>query len=367
MATRRNFLLGASTTLMLTACGKQPEADTALIKKAEALITARPSLDLHAHPGRTFVRGSSHLAPALKAYALAGAFEDRAIADMRKGGVSAAVFCAVSDFQILDLAGDGLASARAFKKGEALASYRTQISHLNALFDDREVARILAPADVMQAKKENRVGALLGVEGGDFLEGSAERVGEAYADGVRCINPLHYHTNELGDIMTENPVHDGLTQAGAAVIKAMNANGVMIDVAHASEKTAFGILDASEKPVLCSHTHIRTPNFAFPRFISLDLAKQIAAAGGVIGAWPAGIGISDLTGYVDRIFELIDAVGVDHVGLGSDMDANYKPVWDNYSQFPEIVALMLDRGLSEEEAAKIIGGNGLRVFQAASA
>ena len=354
--------------LMLTACGeKKTAADDDFLQRAKALIAARPSLDLHAHPGRTFIRGSSNLAPALKAYTATGAFEERAIADMRKGGLDAAVFCAVSDFQILDLSGEGLAAKRDFSQGEAFSSYKTQIGYLNQLFESESATQILTPQDVIKAKADGKIGVMIGVEGGDFLEGSAERVAEAHADGVRCINPVHYHTNEIGDIMTESPVHNGLTKAGAEIVRAMNAEGVMIDVAHASEETAFGILQASSKPVLCSHTHIRTPDFDFPRFISLDLAKEIAASGGVIGAWPAGIGITDLTGYVDRIFALIEAVGVDHVGLGSDMDANYKPVWDNYSQFPDIVAMMLKRGLSEEETAKIIGGNGLRVFEAIGA
>jgi len=363
MATRRTFLFGAGAAISLAACGRNRQHESPFIDRAKALIKERPSLDLHAHPGRTFVRGAKNLAPAIRAYSMAGAFEDRILEDMRSAGVTAAVFSAVSDFQILDFVGDGLAANRPFHPGEALASYRMQISNLNKLFSDGRAQKILAPGDVATVKQKGGLGAIIGVEGGDFLEGSVERVADAHRDGVRCINPVHYHTNEIGDIMTENPLHNGLTEAGAGVIRAMNRSGIIIDIAHASEATAFGMLEASDKPVICSHTHIRTADFDFPRFISLDLAKEVAAAGGVIGAWPAGIGISDLDGFVGRIFELVENVGVDHVGLGSDMDANYKPVWDNYRQFPEIVARMLERGLSEDETAKIIGGNGLRVFQ----
>jgi len=366
MTTRRNLLLGTSAALGLAACGQKPSVEPTLLERANALITDRPSFDLHAHPGATFIRGAKNLAPAIKALTLAGADEERAVTDMAAGGMGAAVFCAVSDLQLLDLVGKGIGAKRNFEPGEAQASYRTQIGFLNKLVTDGLVEEILSPSDIQKVKQNGGVGAMLGVEGGDFLEGSAERVAEAHADGVRCINPLHYRVNELGDIMTAAPVHNGLTDAGAAVIRAMNNSGVIIDVAHASEKTVFGILEKSSHPVICSHTHINTAAFAFPRFISLDLAKEITAAGGVIGAWPAGIGISDLDGFIDRVFELIDAVGVDHVGIGTDMDANFQPVWDNYRQFPGVVAKMLERGLSVEETAKIIGGNGLRIFEAVS-
>jgi membrane dipeptidase len=366
MTTRRELLLGTGAALGLAACGQKSTPELTLLERAKALIANRPSLDLHAHPGVTFVRGVKNLAPALQAIIQTGASEARAVSDIRAGGMSAAVFCAVADVEILDLVNGAPTASRDFETGEAQASYRMQIGFLNKLITDGLVEKILSPADIQKAKQTGGVGAMLGVEGGDFLEGSAERVVEAHADGVRCINPLHYRVNELGDIMTAAPVHNGLTDAGAAVIRAMNDSGIIIDVAHASEKTVFGILETTNRPVICSHTHINTPSFIHPRFISLDLAKEIAAAGGVIGAWPAGIGISDLDGLIDRVFELVDAVGVDHVGIGTDMDANFQPVWDNYRQFPDVVAKMLERGLTDEETAKVIGGNGLLVFETVS-
>ncbi len=92
-----------------------------------------------------------------------------------------------------------------------------------------------------------------------------------------------------------------------------------------------------------------------------------ANGGGVLGSWPAGIGITDLKGYIDRTFELVDHVGIDHVCLGTDMDANYKPVFDTYTKLPTFVAGLLKRGMGELEVAKLIGGNFLRVFAAIQA
>jgi membrane dipeptidase len=113
---------------------------------------------------------------------------------------------------------------------------------------------------------------------------------------------------------------------------------------------------------------VQSPALSHPRFISVDLARAVAqSGGGVLGAWPAGIGIGDLDGFVRRTFVLIDAVGIDHVCLGTDMDANYKPVFDSYVNLPLYVAGLLQRGLHEPEVAKLIGGNFMRVFASQAA
>ena len=330
---------------------------------ARALLARHISVDAHAHPGRSFVDGAENLSGLVWVYAKLGTFERRTLADMQAGGLSAAAFAAVSDFQTLGTAGEGLAAVRDFGPGEAWASYQRQIGNLKALATRGLVYPVKTLADFQAAKAAAKVGALLTVEGGDFLEGKPERVALAYADGVRSITLLHYRNNELGDTITGNPVHGKLSNAGIAVVKAMNAAGMLVDVAHASEATAMGAINASSKPVIASHVHVHTPKLSHPRFISLDLAKAVAqTGGGVLGAWPAGIGVVDLNGFVDRAFELVDHVGIDHVCLGTDMDANYKPVFDTYANLPLFIAGLLKRGMHEPEVAKLIGGNFLRVF-----
>jgi membrane dipeptidase len=330
---------------------------------ARRLLVRHPSFDLHAHPGRSFVRGAQNLSPAVEAFISAGPSEETAVADMAAGGMSAAVFCAVADLQVLDQDGYALVAKRQFHPGEARASYATQLASLDAMVAHGLVERILDADDLVRIHKSGAVGAMLGVEGGDFLEGSASRVAEAHADGVRCITPVHYHSNELGDTITASPTHGGLTPSGQACIKAMNRTGIIVDISHASEATAFGMIEASDKPVICSHAHIQTPDLQSARFISPDLAKAVTATGGVVGAWPAGIGITDLDGFIDRIFELVDLVGIEHVAIGTDMDANFMPVWDNYRQFPDVISRLGKRGLQEADISRIIGANGLRVLR----
>ena len=335
------------------------------LARARALLKQHPSIDAHAHPGRTFVDGAEHLSGLVWVYAKLGHFEAKAIADMKAGGLSAAAFAAVADFQTLGVQGEGLASVREFEVGEAWASYKRQIGNLRALAEQGLVYPIKSSADFEVARASGKVGALMAVEGGDFLEGKPERVAQAFADGVRMITLMHYRNNELGDIITGTAVRGGLSAAGVAVVKAMNAAGMLIDVAHASEATAMGVIRATSKPLIASHVHVQSAALSHPRFISLDLAKAVAqTGGGVLGAWPAGIGISDLKGFVDRTFELIETVGIDHVCLGTDMDANYKPVFDTYVNLPLYVAGLLKRGLREAELAKVIGGTFLRLFDA---
>lgn len=378
MIARRKFLAGGALAGMgaLGAIGygayrlKHPAlVEMGFDTSPEELAAARRfladhiSIDAHAHPGRTFVRGAEHLAGKARAAVWLGTFEDDTVAAMRAGGLTAAAFAAVSDFQVLGFAGEGLEAVRAFQPGEAWDSYRRQIANLQALVARGLVTPVRTTADFATARRSGKPGALFTVEGGDFLEGRAERIATAHADGIRSITLLHYRANELGDIITGAPVHGGLTPAGTQVVRAMNRAGMLIDVAHASEATAAGILAASDKPVIASHVHVHGGTTDHPRYISRKLADAIVEqGGGVLGAWPAGIGIDTLQGFVERTFELVDMVGIDHVCLGTDMDANYKPVFDSYARLPHYVAAMLRGGMHEAELAQLIGGNYLRIF-----
>ncbi|HHL43029.1 MAG TPA: hypothetical protein ENJ42_05380, partial [Hellea balneolensis] len=299
----------------------------------------------------------------LKLYKALGTFEDKTVADMKNGGVGASSFSTVSDFHVLGLGDAGLHTVRAFEPGEAWKSFNRQYKNMMALEKKDLVKFVKNEGELIAANSEGRIAAILTAEGSDFLEGKPERVAEVAQKGLQSITIMHYRTNEIGDIMTQSPVHGGLTEIGKSVIRAMNEHHVLVDLAHASEATAFGVLKASIVPVMCSHTHILGKSVPqIPRFISLDLAKAITGEGGIIGAWPAGIGIEDLSGYIDRIFELIEAVGIDHVAMGTDMDANYKPVFERYTKMPLLIAGLRQRGMGDEDMVKFVRGNFLRVW-----
>jgi len=379
MISRRKFLIGGGA-IALTATGafvyplyKQlfptpPEIGFELnedeLATAMSFLAKHPAIDSHAHPGRTFTRDAENLTWKMKIYASMGAFEDRTIEDMRVGGMTAAGFSAVDDFPLLN-SKKGLLSVRNYEPGEAWEIYTKQIKNLHDLISSGKVYKVLVPDDIAKAQASGKPGALLSVEGASFLQDDLSRVTKAHADGIRLITIVHYlKGGPIGDIMTEEPVSNGLTGFGREAVVELQKEGIIVDLSHATEKTAFEALKMATKPMIATHTHIATKALHPSRFISVDLGKAIASSGGYIGSWPAGFGITTLAQYLERTEELVEKIGIDHVALGTDMDANYKPVWDNYRKTPWVVGGLLKRGWSEEDIAKVIGGNFMRVFKA---
>jgi membrane dipeptidase len=327
-----------------------------------AFLDRHATVDTHSHPGRFFLKELQYETPTTRAFG--EAFEERAIADLGAGNVSAALFAAVADMRLLEMtATQGLRASRNFEPGEAYADYRRQLTELKALAAKDALTKGLGPPDIDAAHRSRKTAAVFAVEGGDFIEERLDRVHEAFRDGVRAITLVHYHVNQIGDIQTEAPVHQGLTAFGKSIVAEMNQTGIIIDLAHATFAVTKDVLEVSTKPIMISHTNLATPSLNHPRLISSEHAKFVAAAGGIIGSWPSGVGQTTFADYIDSIQRLVDAVGIDHVAIGTDMDANFKPVLRSYRDWSLIPAALLARGLQDEEVAKIMGGNFLRVFK----
>lgn len=374
---RRSLILGGAGTLLAAGAGvgvlrafraeAAPlgfEPNEQFVEQARALLARHPAIDVHAHPGRTFVRDATGLSPALLAFSVGGASERNAINDMREGLVCGGSFSLVADFQVLDFRGDGLAAAREFNAGEARRSYERQLANLREQMTAAGATIVAEPSDFSRIKSAGGVAALITVEGADFLAGDVSNVAAAFQDGVRSITLVHYRPNELGDIQTAPAVRGGLTDFGADVIREMDRLGLVVDLAHAAEPVAFAALEVGQRPVMCSHTHLEGHGASNPRFISEALARAIAEKGGVIGAWPAGIGAATMNDFIDRIFDLASVLGPEHVAMGTDMDANYRPVFTSYQQMPLLVSELLRRGYGEDNTIAFVGGNFLRVFGA---
>ena len=182
-------------------------------------------------------------------------------------------------------------------------------------------------ADLERAHAAGETAVLLTCEGGDFLEGASSRLAEVHAQGVSSLTLVHYRVNELGDIQTEPPVHGGLTDVRPR-------GGAASATASASSSTAptppspppLGVLETSDVPVMVSHSHLDHPDRSHPRLLSDDHARAVADAGGLVGAWPSGVTSATFDDFVDEILRLVELIGVDHVAIGTDLDANYKPV-----------------------------------------
>ncbi len=271
-----------------------------------------------------------------------------------------------------------------------------------------------APDDVVRFKKEGKRAIYIGMENGYPIGTDLSRVEHFYNRGVRYITLCHTSNNDICDSSTDKkgPDHNGLSDFGKEVVKKMNELGMIIDVSHISDKSFYDVIELSDAPVIASHSSVRAI-CDHPRNMTDDMIKKLAEKGGVIqicllgnyikkadttsmnyikkqelrekynnfdfkneaerdSAWAEWRRINKeypqklptIADAVDHIDHVVKLVGVDYVGIGSDFDgggglADCKDV----SDYPKITEELLRRGYSEEDIAKIWGGNFLRVFR----
>lgn len=314
-----------------------------------------PAFDLHCHPGAFHHRG-------MPGYPGDQAFT-KTISDMRAGGLTAAFFSIVGDANLLTLGPKGVVvSDRKLSEGEAWADCEKQLNTF-AEFAKRDNVGLATSTVLMQElRKRGQIAAFLSCEGGHGLEGRLERLDDLYGRGVRSFQLVHYAQNTLGDVQTLPPVYNGLSPFGRDAVRKLNRLGMVVDVAHASFATVKATVEITTAPIMLSHSHLQSDTSPHPRLITVEHARLVSSTGGLIGAWPSGFANRTLADFVDQTMRLIDAVGVDHVGLGTDMDGNFKPVFSNYRQLPDWAAGLRSKGLSEADLAKVVGGNAVRVL-----
>ena len=293
----------------------------------------------------------------------------------------------------------------------------------------QQITLALTAEDIERAAREGRHAALIGMENGYPLGEDLGRLREAFDLGVRYVTLTHVGHNaiadssvpirELGDADAE---HGGLSKFGRTLIAEMNCLGIMVDISHTSKATTLQAIDASRAPVIASHSGVRAVADT-PRNLDDEQLRQIAARGGVVqvagyssyvkpnspekdraiaqiakemrldgpfgwaqaanalladfgdrleeldSRWPRA-SVSD---YVDHIDHIVAQVGIDHVGIGSDFYAGGGAAsgglagWMNVSEGEHITGELLRRGYSEQDIAKVWGGNLLRVMRATEA
>jgi membrane dipeptidase len=274
-------------------------------------------------------------------------------------------------------------------------------------------------AEVRAAQRNGKIAALLGMEGGHMIDDDLG-VLRMYAElGVRYLTLTHFQNNHWADASTAPPEHNGLTAFGKDVVRELNRLGVMVDISHVSDKTFYDALDVSKAPLMASHSSCRAIS-DHPRNMSDDMIQALARKGGVIqinyhvtflsqemnDAKAAGGKKIDATDdairklcgendacvtreserrdredmekgtlprvswekIVEHIDHVVKLVGPDHVGLGSDFDGASMPLGlDDVSKLPRITEALLDKGYRPGDVEKILGGNLLRVMEAAEA
>ena len=352
---RRFVLRGAPLMCLAAVAGAQQQA-VAQQRQADArqAIGQVSTVDLHSHAGEILrVRyGNTGLAPVA--------------APMAEGGMAVVCFAIVSDSPCHRLGADHrIHPYRSPDPGELYAWSQRGFARLHQLIAQERLA-VITNAAMLQAARGGTPSAIVAAEGGDFLDGDADRVDEAYERWqLRHLQLTHYRVNELGDIQTEPPEHGGLTDAGAEVIRRCNRRGIVVDVAHGTFDLVKRAASVTTKPLVLSHTSLSARPGERSRLISPDHARLIAQTGGVIGIWPPRSIFPDLTAMANGMARMADVVGVEHVGLGSDMlGLPSGGVFDNYRQLPDLAEAMLAVGFSPADVGKVLGGNYARVFAA---
>ena len=288
-------------------------------------------------------------------------------ADLRRGGLNVVVMVATSDRLLLNRDSGRQRALGTVAPGALYASTIEQLTAIGQAVERDDLIAVRTPADAERARDAGKPGVLVGCEGGDVLEGNLERLQELHATGVRLIQLVHYRVNELGDIQTEDPVHNGLTSLGAEAVRACNRLGIIVDMAHATLEGTRQAAKITTRPLLLSHTFLRDAPRRYTRGVTRDHALAVAETGGVVGVVPFPTAFVTLPDYIAGIARMVDAVGINHVGIGGDLAGiRGAPPYRRFEQFPVLVQMLQSRGFNSDEVAKITGGNFMRLFVAAA-
>ncbi len=277
------------------------------------------------------------------------------------------------------------------------------------------VGLALTPDDAYRLEKRGMRIAFIGLENGYPIGKDLENVAEFYEKGVRYITLCHSRDNDICDSSTDrqDPEDRGLSDFGREVVAACNRLGMMVDVSHISDKSFYDVLDVTKAPVIASHSSCRALCDS-PRNLSDEMIRALAENGGVIqicflssylrkpepnperdqalkelrekygsireiqdeavrkkareeyGAINARYPreMATVEDVVDHIEHVIEIAGVDHVGIGTDFDGGGGVEGCNdVSEMFRVTEELARRGHSEEEIAKIWGGNVMRVLR----
>ena len=361
--TRRDWMWAttlSSAGAMLAGCAgtraEAPAASEAPLADATALLRDNISIDVHTHAGANGITSRT-----------ARPSDDLA-RQMSAGRIAVLCLADVPDGPILGRnARNVLVALRTPEPGFLYGYHLDRLAWVDELVAKHGIRRALTVADLKAAHAAGQPAIIVDIEGLDFLEKKLERLEESYRRGVRTMQLVHYTPNDIGDFQTGPVVHHGLSPFGADVIRACDRLGVVVDVAHATADTVTQALRVSTTPLLLSHTALRGSRAQGPtplteRQITPDHARALAEAGGSIGIWHF---FPSLERYVDGLKEMADVVGVNHVSIGTDT-ASTPGLFSEYDHFPRLVDAMLRGGFTPADAAKVVGGNYLRIFAAAT-
>ncbi len=214
--------------------------------------------------------------------------------------------------------------------------------------------------DYLEARRSdpNMTAGILGIEGAQALEGRIENLQVFYDAGFRMMSPSHFFDTEFGG-SSAGDKKIGLTEMGRQMVTFMQSHGMLVDLAHASPKTIDDVLAVATQPVVVSHTGVKG-TCDTTRNLSDTHIKAIASGGGLIGIAFFDVATcgKDAAAIARAMVYTVKLAGVDHVALGSDFDGAVETPFD-VTGLPLIIDALLAQGMSEEDIAKVIGGNAI--------
>ncbi|CUS48538.1 MAG: family M19 membrane dipeptidase [Idiomarinaceae bacterium HL-53] len=306
------------------------------------------------------------------------------------------------------------------------ASYENNGAYLvgNQLIDFVESLVYKAPekfaiphsaADVEKQFEQGLISLPMGMENGAPIEGNLDNLYHFFERGVRYITLTHSEDNHISDSSYDiRNTWGGLSPFGETLVREMNKVGMMIDISHVSDNAFYDVLEITQVPVIATHSSARRYTPGWQRNMNDDMIKALAENGGVIqvtfgstfvtrmanqhrariqrltdeinerlgeGTAEAEAAIAEmreenpypfakLEDVLDHIDHIVELVGIDYVGIGSDYDGvgdSLPEGLKDVSTFPNLIQGLIDRGYSDSDIQKILNGNTLRVWKAAEA
>ncbi|HZV93181.1 MAG TPA: membrane dipeptidase [Caldimonas sp.] len=273
-------------------------------------------------------------------------------------------------------------------RGELATAFRRRLDRMRAYVARSGLRAVLTRADV-DACMAGDSGVILASEGADFLEGRVDALAGYVDMGLRHLQLVHYIRTPIGDFQTVQPTHGGLSDAGHQLVEACNEQGVLVDLAHCSGPAVEQALSVATKPLVWSHGWVDRTEGSWQdrsgflrRRLSLDLARKIADRGGVVGLWGLGlrrpgpsrtpgegnwtVGRDDASGYARELAHLVDWLGADHVGIGTDLEGvgDSESVSD-YAQVRAVIDALQAMKLPAATVEKVAALNYVRVLKSA--
>ena len=258
---------------------------------------------------------------------------------------------------------------------ESLKKAVAKVDRLLSLIDERigECAGYAAiattPDELWQNKFKGIKSVVKGIENGYAIGLDIDNVDRYRSRGVAYMTLCHNGDNDICDSHKGNNEHKGLSDFGREVVARMNKVGMMVDLSHASEKSFWDALECSSKPIICSHSSSRAL-CDHTRNLTDEQMRALASSGGVAqvclySGFLKNGGNATVDDAIRHIMHMIDVMGINHVGIGSDFDGGGGlPGLEDASWFVTLTERLMAEGLSDYDLSLVWGRNFLSVWSA---